>query len=582
MRFSAALLPILLLGAVPQEEPHRSPSDLALSKDGRWVVTANTTSHSASLVDLEKGELVAEAAVGKRPYSVALTPDGKTALVTNRHSDTVTVLEVAPPKLKAVSTIPVGDEPRGVAVSPDGSRAFVALAGDDAVAVIDLKGRKVLRRIETGDEPWHVAVTPDGGRLVVGNARSGDVGVYDARSLEKKYAVPVKGRNLRHLAITPDGKQVYVPHITDKFGATTRLGIERGRVLVNRLGRVSLAGRKPREAAAMDPDSIAAPDLEGVAIAPDGRRLAVTSGGTGMLLLLTLPLPFTTAEPAPLLDRKLYEAQKNFRRTGLVGTRPTGIAFTPDGKSVVFADYMENAVKMVDWEKGAITKSVFLGGPKKRSLLRYGERLFHSSMLTWQEWYTCHTCHTDGHTNGGMYDTFNDGRAGNPKTVLSLQGVTRTAPWTWHGVQKDLRASVRSSILRSMVGPDPSKKKQDALFEYLKTIDFASPVKDQPADAVRRGEAVFKAKACDACHIPPLYTSDEVYRVGLESPDDRYKGFNPPSLRGVRTRGPFLHDGRAKTLESLFKEHHRPLKLNGKPDCTEAELKDLIAFLKSL
>jgi cytochrome c peroxidase len=72
-------------------------------------------------------------------------------------------------------------------------------------------------------------------------------------------------------------------------------------------------------------------------------------------------------------------------------------------------------------------------------------------------------------------------------------------------------------------------------------------------------------------------------KVGLESPDDFYKkGFNPPSLRGVSKRGPWLHDGRAKTLEELFAEHHRPSKLGGKPDFTPAELSDLLVFLRSL
>ena len=31
-----------------------------------------------------------------------------------------------------------------------------------------------------------------------------------------------------------------------------------------------------------------------------------------------------------------------------------------------------------------------------------------------------------GHSNGGLYDTFNDGKEGNPKTVLSLRGVSKT------------------------------------------------------------------------------------------------------------------------------------------------------------
>jgi len=40
----------------------------------------------------------------------------------------------------------------------------------------------------------------------------------------------------------------------------------------------------------------------------------------------------------------------------------------------------------------------------------------------------CHSCHTDGHTNGGLFDTLNDGRYENLKKVLSLRGVTRTGP----------------------------------------------------------------------------------------------------------------------------------------------------------
>ena len=40
--------------------------------------------------------------------------------------------------------------------------------------------------------------------------------------------------------------------------------------------------------------------------------------------------------------------------------------------------------------------------------------------------------------------------------------------------------------------------------------------------------------------------------------------------------------GRAKTLEEVFEQHHRPSKLSGKPDFTPAELADLLAFLRSL
>ena len=93
---------------------------------------------------------------------------------------------------------------------------------------------------------------------------------------------------------------------------------------------------------------------------------------------------------------------------------------------------------------------------------------------------------------------------------------------------------------------------------------------------------MFKSRACGSCHAPPDYTSDEVFVVGLEDKGDRYKGFNPPPLRGVTTRGPWLHDGRARTLEEVLQKHHRPQAVNGKADLSPEELQDLLAFLRSL
>src|SRR5687767_11762632 len=143
MMARAALAGLLLLiaAAPPREERDRSPIDVALSPDGRWALVANATANSASLVDLEEGKVAAEVAVGSRPQSVAWT--GTTAVVTNFLSDDVTLLSVAPPKLEAVATVPVGDEPRGVAIA--GERALVVLSGEDALAELDLKARRVTR-----------------------------------------------------------------------------------------------------------------------------------------------------------------------------------------------------------------------------------------------------------------------------------------------------------------------------------------------------------------------------------------------------------------------------------------------------
>lgn len=567
---------LLVLLAVPGPDPDRdrSPGDLALSPDGRWALTANRTSDSVSLVDLQEGKVVAEVGVGRHPYGIDWK--GPTAVVANLRDDTATLLDVVPPKLSVTATLPVGNEPRGVVMS--GDRAYVVVTGDNAVDVIDLAGKKSLRRVPVGDQPWYAALA--GKWLLVGNANSGDVSRIDTTSFESASPVALQGRSLRRLAVAPDGASAYVAHIADRGSGTTPQNIERGLVLDNRVSRITTEGNPA--SMGLDMKGFGASDPEGVAVSPDGTRLAVTLGGTRDILLLSLPLPFP-AQPGEFIPDALLQDKARYRRVSGLRGRPLGCAFLPDGKRIVVANALGNEVQIVDWELGDLVRSIPLGGPAEPGLARQGEKIFYDGTRSWHDWFSCSTCHAEGHTNGGLYDTLNDGRYGNPKKTLSLRGVTKTGPWTWHGQQTDLRQSLQGSFTKTMAKPKLTPKELDAVVAFLETNDFLPPPRDLPAEAVRRGEAVFKQKGCVECHAEPAYTTAEVMKVGLESPDDFYKkGFNPPPLRGVVKRGPWLHDGRAATLEELFTRHHRPSKLGGAADCTPAELADLLAFLRSL
>ena len=569
------LLAGLLLLTDAVDERDRSPGDLALSPDGRWALVVNATSHTASLVDLEEGRVAAEVAVGTRPHSVAWA--GTTAVVTNFLSDDVTVLSVTPPKLDVLATIPVGDEPRGVAFS--GERALVLLSGEDALVEVDLQARKVGRRMGVGDEPWHLAVA--GGRIAVSCALSQEVRVLDAATLELVYRAPMRGHNLRRVATSPDGAWAYVPNIAERGLGTTRDNIDRGWVVASRLSRVALRSDEPREAISLDPRGKAVADLEGVAASPDGETIALAAGGTHELLLLRLPLPFVAfGGPGDHIDAALLKDGQRFRRVPLDG-RPTAVSFTAGGARAVVTNYLSNSLQVVDVQKGEVAKTIALGGPAEPSLARRGEAIFYDGRRSFNQWYSCHTCHVDGHTNGSTFDTLNDGSYGTLKKTLSLRGAARTGPWTWHGWQTDFKASLIHSMKTTMQGPEPTAEDVDALAEFLKTVDFPPPAGPRDEAAIR-GEALFKNRACDACHVPPDYTSDEVFLVGLEEKRDKYTGFNPPALRGVSRRGPWLHDGRARTMEDLFQRHHRPKSLNDKPDFSADELRDLVAFLRSL
>jgi YVTN family beta-propeller protein len=572
------LVLVLAQASGARPEPDRSPIDLAISPDGRWVLTANRTSDTASLVDLEAGRAVAEIPVGSRPCAVVWR--GTRAAIANERGGSVTLLEVQPPRLSFQGAVQVGREPRALAFSPEGDRLYVALSGEDRVAALDAAGGRALSAAEVGDDPRRLALTTDGRRLVVACGLSQDVDVLDAATLAPLFRVDLGGRNPGPIVVSPDGAWAYVAHVADRGGPTTTSSIEQGRVLANRLARISLAGPAPREAIAADAFGFGAADLEGAAIDPDGTRIVLSSGGTRSILVFAFPIPFSE-NLKDHLDPALRKDPSRFRRIAGLRGRPVGLRFLPDGRRIAVANYLRNEVQIVDLEQGEVVRSVFLGGPAEPSLARRGEAIFYDAFRSWHEWFSCHTCHPDGHTNGGLYDTFNDGAYGNPKKVLSLRGVVRTGPWTWHGRQEELPRSLQGSFTRTMGREAASAEDLRAMIAFLETLDFPPPA-GPPTDAARRGEALFRDRACDTCHAPPDYTSPETYLVGLEDPHDAYKGFNPPPLRGVGTRGPYLHDGRARTLEEVLQKHHRPSRLNGRPDFTPEELADLLAFLRSL
>ncbi len=570
----------------PLPERDRSPSSVALRKDGILAVTANSTADSVSLVNLDSGTVIAEIGVGQRPFAITLSPNGKQALVSNQISDNITLLDVKPTGIKATATMAVGDEPRGVAFSADGTRAFVALAGENALALVDIQTRKVLSKTAVGAEPWHVALTPDGKRLAVGCARSQELVVLDASTLKILHTVKLRGHNVRHIAAAPDGTWAFVPNIAERGRPATKENIDQGWVTASRLSRAPLAEEGPREAISLDPRGKAVGDVDGVAVSPDGNIIALTAAGTHELILLRLPLPFVAfGGPGDHIEPELLRDPARFRRIPL-GGRPLAVQFAKDGQTVVVANYLSNSLQVVAIETGQIIRTIDLGGAKTPSLARRGEAIFYDAQRSFNQWYSCSTCHVEGHTSGSNFDTFNDGSYETPKKTPSLRGVTTTAPWTWHGAKPNLRQLVHDSVTKSMQGEPPSEADLDALMAFLATLEpprspYRNPNGTLTASA-KRGESVFRAKGCDTCHAPPHYTNASIYKIGLESPMDAHPGFNPPSLRNLYNRVPYLHDGSARSLETVLTQKHRASELTGKPDPTPEELKDLIAFLKSL
>ena len=147
-----------------------NPSGVAVTPDGRTAFVAHGAdvlgpivpgSNTVSTIDVKtRTKNPNDITVGMRAFSVKVTPDGRTAFVTNYASGTVSTIDVAT-RTKNPDDITVGANPVAVAFTPDGQTAFVTNQFSNTVSTIDVKTRtKNPNDIGVSALTLGVAITP--------------------------------------------------------------------------------------------------------------------------------------------------------------------------------------------------------------------------------------------------------------------------------------------------------------------------------------------------------------------------------------------------------------------------------------
>jgi YVTN family beta-propeller protein len=175
------------------------------------VYVANT-GDTISVIDTSTNTVSVTIPGGSRPVDVAITPDGRKALVTNLDGGDVTVIDTITEM--ATSTVPVGSEPTAITFTPDGTRAYVTDQADGTVSVIDLDVGAVTATIPVGNTPLGIAITPDGTTAYVANSNDSDVSVIDTATGVVTSTIVV-GTVPYGVAASPDGTKVYVDDFDD-------------------------------------------------------------------------------------------------------------------------------------------------------------------------------------------------------------------------------------------------------------------------------------------------------------------------------------------------------------------------------
>jgi len=403
---------------------------LLLEAGGKTLLTANFDGGSVSRIDRATGKRLAETVLGGDIQSVTVDPDDHMVAATDYVGDKVSFMAADTLALKKQIAIP--DRPAGIVydhhnhlfwvAATEGSRLY-GIAPDGAIKV----------NMKVAESPRGLALMPDG-RLLVSHAFIGAVSIYDTTHLPLKRTKFIKlassqnpdqtvsqglPRVLDRIAVSPDGKQAWLPHElwnfdhpfqfqSTVFPAISVLSLKPGdeHEAVSRrkqlFKQINIIEDGNRTRIVSNPADVAFSD--------DGSKAYVTMAGSEDLVVFdlarALPIDSTSRKAATTDGAKAVEI---FRH--LPGENPRGIVVS--GTDI----YVQNAMGLDlsklstggnnAFARVSVVKAHFATLVAKDPLspaLRRGERLFDlantsvfpNAPMAGDNWMSCSSCHVDG------------------------------------------------------------------------------------------------------------------------------------------------------------------------------------------
>jgi hypothetical protein len=226
------------------------------------------------------------------------------------------------------------------------------------------------------------------------------------------------------------------------------------------------------------------------------------------------------------------------------------------------------AISFYDVRSQSVRNTLSLEQPSRNDT---GHTLFH---LTTSAGLACASCHAEAGDDGRVWTFHGIG----PRRTQNLRGgILGSEPFHWNGDMKDFSTLVSEVFVGRMTAPQPTALQSDALAHW---IDRQPLLQATPLDitAVVRGQALFESPelGCNTCHSGAKLSNNRSEDVGTGAL------LQVPSLRSVSFRGPFMHDGCAKTLYDRFAACGGGDKHGHTSQLQPAQVGDLVAYLESL
>jgi YVTN family beta-propeller protein len=594
-------------------ETYVSPYNLEISEDGNRLYVVGQESSQLVVVDPIKDKVLEKIKVGERPHSVVLSKDGKSAYISNQWADNIYQIDLNTSQI--VDTLATGSGPAGMVLSPEGEYLYVVNSYSSNISVFDLENLQERRRLKAGNNPVSIAMSPEGSEIYVSSRRSIPVPHMTSPLTEMTVAGTkyqrVTDRKLfkdayimENVAVTPSGDMAISTLIRPK-NLIPAVQIERGWMMTQGIGIIDRTKNGRMIQLLTDEPNQYYSDPFDIVISPDGKRAYVSQSGVNMVSVLDLEevrkiLSEVSDEELETYANHLGMSSRFVLARIPTGSNPKGMVISPDGKTLYVAERLDDKIGVINTSTLLTEKSIDLEGPRRRTVARHGRQVFHKSDHTFQNQYACYTCHPDAHEDGLVYNMAGKDMGRNLANVQTLRDIGNIPPYKWNGKNQTIykQDGMRFSTILTRTEAF-SHKELDALVAFIET-DIENPpnLRYNPTGeltaAQQRGKEIFyrdfdnfgneipEENRCYTCHPPPNFTNLQMTDVGTLADSDDPMKFDVPQLNNVYESAPYLHDGKAATLEEIWTKYNDHDEHGVANDMRKDQLNDLVEYLKSI